>query len=152
MWNKREATTYMETYTGRCRMGGEDFKNKGSLLFYYGIFAKACSMYVWGNIMYAILQRVYVKCILNSLNFNRDKNEKLMETKTHFGGGIVNVSETLWRTSWCRYFQPLSIFESFKSFPKAGCLSSFNRIFRKYFSNKFCKLTWATINWKKSSH
>lgn len=35
-------------------------------------------------------------CILNSLNVNRDKTEKLMKTKTHFGGGIVNVSKTRW--------------------------------------------------------
>lgn len=35
-------------------------------------------------------------CILNSLNVNRDKTEKLMETKTHFGGGVVNVSKAWW--------------------------------------------------------
>lgn len=45
--------------------------------------------------MYAVLLYETI-CILNSLNVNRDKTEKLMETKTHFGGGVVNVSETTW--------------------------------------------------------
>ena len=52
------------------------------------------------------ISALYTTCILNSLNVNRDKTEKLMKTKTHFSGGFVNVSIS-WVVSgwWERNFQ-----------------------------------------------
>lgn len=73
--------------------------NKSSLLFYYAIaylLKKPACVCFQRNIMYKNFAW-YTTCILHSLNFNGDKTEKLMKTKTHFSGGIVNVSITLLR-------------------------------------------------------
>lgn len=58
--------------------------------------------------MYATsVYTVHSACILNSLNVNRDKTEKLMETKTHFSGHAMplmfkNIGARFWSLLWLR--------------------------------------------------
>lgn len=65
--------------------GEEDFKTKAVYYFIMRYLLKLC-MHPTATHKACHSICVCTICILNSLNVNRDKTEKLMETKAHFGG------------------------------------------------------------------